>query len=94
MRLLKRVFLSILVLLAALIVLLAGSIFVDSVLGAHRLDNIANITIPGANGGPDVQAYMAKPQEEGPFPTVIVIHEFWGLNESIVGKADLLAQEG
>src|SRR6185503_2647493 len=27
-------------------------------------------------------------------PTVIMIHEFWGLNESITGKADLLAEEG
>jgi carboxymethylenebutenolidase len=37
---------------------------------------------------------VAKPDGEGPFPTVIVIHEFYGLNKSIVGKADLLAQDG
>ncbi len=29
-----------------------------------------------------------------PFPVVIMIHEFFGLNESIVGKAEGLAEEG
>jgi carboxymethylenebutenolidase len=94
MKLLKRVLLGILILLVAFIVLLAGSIAVDYAVGGDRLDNIANMTIPGTNGGPDVHAYVAKPEGEGPFPTVIMIHEFWGLNESIVSKADLLVQEG
>ena len=94
MRLLKKVLLGFLILLVVLVVLLAGSVIVDSALGADRLDNIANTTIPGANGGPDVRAYVAKPEGEGAFPTVIMIHEFWGLNESIVGMADLLAEEG
>lgn len=94
MRLLRRVFLGILVLLVAFLIFLVASILVDAAIGADRLDQIANITIPGVNGGPGVSAYVAKPEEEGPFPTVIMIHEFWGLNESIVGKADLLAQEG
>ena len=39
-------------------------------------------------------AYVAKPDGEGPFPAVIMIHEFYGLNESIIGKAEGLAQEG
>jgi carboxymethylenebutenolidase len=73
---------------------LAGSIAVDSGLGANRLDSIANLTIPGIGGGPDVRAYVAKPGGSGPFPTVIMLHEFWGLNDAIVGKADLLAEEG
>jgi carboxymethylenebutenolidase len=50
--------------------------------------------MPGQNGAPDVRAYVATPQGSGPFPVVIMIHEFFGLNESIVGKADGLAQEG
>jgi carboxymethylenebutenolidase len=91
---LKRIFLAILVLFVVVVVFLIGSIAVDYVIGADRLENIANITIPGGNGGPDVRAYMAKPDGDGPFPTVIIIHEFWGLNESIISKADLLAQEG
>jgi carboxymethylenebutenolidase len=50
--------------------------------------------IPGQNGGPDVCAYVATPPGEGSFPVVIMIHEFYGLNQSIVGKAEGLAQEG
>ena len=94
MKLLKRVLPGILILLVALVVFLAGSIAVDSAIGRDRLDNIANITIPGATGGPDIRVYAARPEGEGPFPTVIMIHEFWGLNESIAGKADLLAEDG
>ncbi len=94
MKLLKRVLLGILVLVISFVVFLAGSIAVDGILGANRLDNIADLTIPGVDGGPDVRAYAAIPSGEGPFPTVILIHEFWGLNESIVSKADLLAEEG
>jgi carboxymethylenebutenolidase len=94
MRLLKRVLLGIVVLLTAFVIFLVASILVDAAIGADRLDDLANTTIPGANGGPDIRAYVAKPEGEGPFPTVIMIHEFWGLNESIVGKAGLLAQEG
>jgi carboxymethylenebutenolidase len=94
MKLLKRILLVILVLFVAFVLFLVGSIVVDFAIGGDRLDDIANVTIPGVNGGPDVRAYVAKPEESGPFPTVIMIHEFWGLNDSIIGKADLLAEEG
>ena len=94
MRLLKRVLLGVLVLFVAFIVFLAGSVAVDYAVGTDRLDNIANLTIPGTDGAPDVRAYVAQPEGEGPFPTVIMIHEFWGLNQSIVSKADLLAEQG
>lgn len=94
MKLLRRVLLGILIFFVAFVLFLAGSILVDFAIGGRRLENIANITIPGVKGGPDIGAYVAKPEGDGPFPTVIMIHEFWGLNESIVGKADLLADEG
>lgn len=94
MKTLKKVLLGILIIIAALIVFLVGSVVVDSLIGASRLDKVTNAIIPGANGGPDVRAYVAKPEGDGPFPTVIMIHEFFGLNESIVSKADLLAKEG
>jgi len=94
MRLFKRVLVGVLVLVLALLVFLAGSIAVDYALGADRLDGIANVTIPGMGEAPEVRAYVAQPQGDGPFPTVIMIHEFWGLNDSIVSKANLLAGEG
>ena len=94
MKMLKRVLRVILILLVAFVVLLAGSIAIDSAIGMNRLDTIANVAIPGMNGETNVQAYVAKPEGDGPFPAVIMIHEFWGLNESIVSKAGLLAEEG
>ena len=90
----KRVLLGLLAVLAILILFLPLSIFVDSLLDGNRLDALTNTMVPGANGGPDVRAYVAKPEGEGPFPTVIMIHEFYGLRESVVGKADFLAKEG
>lgn len=94
MKLLRQALFGILALLVAFVIFLAVSVVVDSILGADRIDRIANVTIPGQNGGPDVRGYLAKPEGEGPFPTVIMIHEFWGLNESIISLADLLAEDG
>ena len=94
MKLLKRLIYGFLLLLVALVVFLAGSVLVDFAMGGNRLEFLANTIIPGANGGPDVRAYVAKPDGQGPFPTVIMIHEFYGLNESIIGKAKGLAEEG
>jgi len=81
-------------LVGGFVLFLVGSIAIDTLVDSGRLDSVTNTAIPGVNGGPDVRAYVAKPEGDGPFPTVIMIHEFFGLNESIVSKADLLAQEG
>src|SRR5574338_781818 len=78
----KRVISGIFLLLAVFILFLIGSIALDAMAGAGRLDRVTNTTVPGANGGPDVRAYVARPAGEGPFPAVIMIHEFFGLNES------------
>jgi carboxymethylenebutenolidase len=94
MKFLKRFLLGIVLVLAALVIFLVGSIAVDSMMGRNRLEALADSLIPGANGEPDVLAYVAIPEGEGPFPAVIMIHEFYGLNESIIGKAEGLSQEG
>ncbi|HUG33983.1 MAG TPA: dienelactone hydrolase family protein [Anaerolineales bacterium] len=82
------------ILLGVLIVGLAALVAFDYAAGRDRIDAVTNVTIPGLNGSPDVRAYVAKPEGEGPFPTVIMIHEFFGLNEDILSKADLLAEDG
>jgi len=38
--------------------------------------------------------YLVKPLEEGAFPAVIMIHEWWGLNQNIKNMAHDLAKEG
>ncbi len=94
MKIIQRVLLGLLALVVLLVVFLVGSVFVDGALGSQRLEALTNTVIPGVNGGPQVRAYVAQPPGDGPFPTLIMIHEFYGLNESILGKAEALAAEG
>lgn len=94
MKTVRRILLLGLGVVVGFTVLLIGSVVVDMALGANRLEVVTNTTIPAAGTGPDVRAYVAAPPGEGPFPAVIMIHEFYGLNQSIVGKAQGLAEEG
>ena len=94
MKLLKRIVLGLLIALAVLVIFLVGSVVVDAAMGGDRVMSLANTVVPGVNGEPDVLAYVAKPEGDGPFPTVIMIYEFFGMNELIIGKAEGLADEG
>lgn len=94
MKNLKRLFLTLCLILLAFILFIPTSIFVDSLISKDRIQNLTNTSISSQTDSPDVRAYVATPQGDGPFPVVIMIHEFFGLNESIISKADLLAQEG
>ena len=46
-----------------------------------------------ANGG-SAGGYLARPSEGGPFPGVVVIQEWWGLNPNICDIANRIAAEG
>lgn len=48
---------------------------------------------PGGNSG-EMRGYLAVPQTDGPFPSVLVIHENRGLNPYIEDVARRLAVEG
>jgi len=39
-------------------------------------------------------AYLSVPDGEGPFPGIVIIHEWWGLNDHIRHWADRLAADG
>jgi carboxymethylenebutenolidase len=93
MKLLKRILLALLIVVAVLVTLLVGSVLVDALAGGNRVAGLTNTSIPTEAGG-TLSAYVARPPGEGPFPTVIMLHEFWGLKPEIVGKADALAAEG
>ncbi|MCG2788184.1 MAG: dienelactone hydrolase family protein [Anaerolineae bacterium] len=80
--------------LAALILLLALSIHLAGIGSQERLEAVTNVSIPGLNSGPEVRAYVAKPAGAGPFPVVIMIHEFFGLNAAITSMADGLSEAG
>lgn len=89
----KRILIGVGAVIAGLAALLVGTIVIDGWAGGGQLDRVTNTYIPNA-AGPEVRAWVARPAGAGPHPTVIMIHEFWGLSEDIVGKAQALAEEG
>src|SRR5262249_41181400 len=51
-----------------------------------------DVTFP--SGNESVNAYLARPSQGGPFPTMIVIHEIFGLSEFTKDVARLFARTG
>jgi carboxymethylenebutenolidase len=56
------------------------------------LSDLTNIRIPGPDGI-DILAYRATSNNDDGGNAIILLHEFFGLNPSIVEKADLLAKD-
>jgi carboxymethylenebutenolidase len=50
------------------------------------------VTYP--SGSETVSSYLATPAGAGNKPAIVVIHEWWGLNDWIKSKADAFAKEG
>src|SRR6184192_4920249 len=46
------------------------------------------------SGDETVQAMLYAPDGKGPFPGIIVIHEYWGLNDWVKEQASKLADQG
>jgi carboxymethylenebutenolidase len=46
------------------------------------------------SGDETVTGFLVTPEGKGPFPAVIVIHEWWGLNDWVKDQARALAKEG
>src|SRR5262245_46702389 len=46
------------------------------------------------SGDEDIKAFLAQPEGKGPFPGVVLIQEWWGLNDWIKENAKRLAQKG
>jgi len=42
----------------------------------------------------DTSGYLARPDDDGSYPGVVMIHEWWGLNENIQRMAEILATHG
>ncbi len=69
---------------------LLGSIclFTVSVFAAESHD------VSYKSGDETVNATMYTPPGKGPFPALVVIHEYWGLNDWVKEQASKLADEG
>jgi len=46
------------------------------------------------SGSDEVKGFLAEPEGKGPFPAIIVIQEWWGLNDWIKDNAKRLAAQG
>jgi dipeptidyl aminopeptidase/acylaminoacyl peptidase len=64
-----------------------------------KLHELRGDAAPASRGatvdlGGGASAYLSLPDGEAPFPAVVVIHEWWGLNDHIRHWADRLASDG
>ncbi len=62
----------------------------SNVLGEPQLEIVSDMVVYHN----DTAGYLASPQGEGPFPGIVLIHEWWGLNENIKDLADDFAEQG
>lgn len=92
MKWIKRIVYGLLAFVAFVVVVLAGWIGVDA-LASEGSASLTNVTFTAVDGT-ILRGYLATPDEPGPHPAVLLIHEWWGLNEMIPVMADALAREG
>lgn len=92
LRWLKRLVLAVVGFLLLVVLLFAGTILYDAAFGREATE-YTNVTYGGSDGTA-LHGYLAMPEGAGPHPAVLLIHEWWGLNEGITILADALAREG
>ncbi len=92
MKLMKRILLGLLWVLLVAVLILGGILIFDANFGEQTAD-FAN-TPYTASDGTELLGYLAEPAGAGPHPGVLLLHEWWGLNEEITVIADALAAEG
>lgn len=66
---------------------------------ADVFDGMTEVNVTASNvqiGTDDTEftAFLARPVAEGPYPGIIMIHEWWGLNDQVRSMAHVLAGEG
>lgn len=88
----KRIGIGLLAILLIVVLLVTGTIIFDSLFGIDTVD-FANVEYKDASGQ-ELLGYLAEPDEPGPHPAILLIHEWWGLNEGMTVLADALAEEG
>lgn len=55
---------------------------------------VTGTTVKFKSGTEDVVGFLAVPEGDGPFPAVVVIQEWWGLNDWVKTQARRLAAQG
>jgi len=66
-----------------------GAILDDDITASGEfIINAENVDYGDANG------FLAMPKGDGPFPAIVLIHEWWGLNDNIKWYAEQFAKQG
>ena len=55
---------------------------------------VRNETVSIQSGEEVIRAYLVRPDAPEPGPALILVHEWWGLNEQIKGEARKFAEQG
>ncbi|MFM7152222.1 MAG: dienelactone hydrolase family protein [Gemmataceae bacterium] len=63
-------------------------------LGLSAQEKIASREITFRSGKEEIKGFLAMPSGDGPFPAIVVIHEWWGLNDWIKDQCIRLAGRG
>lgn len=92
MRWIRRLLLGIILIIVIAVLLVVGVIAADATFGATATD-YTNVSYESADDT-TLHAYLAAPEGEGPFPAVLMIHEWWGMTPEMTELADELAAEG
>jgi carboxymethylenebutenolidase len=79
---------------AVTVAMLVGVLVVNGVGMAVTEGAIVTETVKYRSGDETVSGYLARPEGDGPFPAIVVIHEWWGLVDWIKENARKFAERG
>ncbi|HEV3166478.1 MAG TPA: dienelactone hydrolase family protein, partial [Isosphaeraceae bacterium] len=71
-----------------------GIVFMLGISAKAAAADIETKTVEFRGGSGQVKGYLAKPKGEGPFPGIVVVHEWWGLSDWIKQDCEKLAGQG
>lgn len=78
----------------ATLVIVAGGLYWWYTATQPAGENKMNVKTQEVTYFDDTNGFLARPEGEGSYPGVIMIHEWWGLNQSIKDAAAKLAAQG
>ena len=62
--------------------------------GSTPKEDISTEEVTYASGDTQLKGYLARPAGRGKRPGVLVVHEWWGLNDYVRSRVEKLAQQG
>src|SRR3954452_7539579 len=70
------------------------AVLVASAFPAVAAADVTTKDVTLKSGKDEIMGFLAVPEGKGPFPAVVVIQEWWGLNDWIKDQARRLAKQG